>query len=53
MRYPRSDGQLKAKRFDSNQAEAITEAVRTGVTGGVATNVWLNCVRIWRRWKAA
>lgn len=29
--------QLKAKGFDSNQAEAITEAVRTGVTGGVAT----------------
>ena len=29
--------QLKAKGFDSDQAEAITEAVRTGVTGGVAT----------------
>ena len=29
--------QLKAEGFDSNQAEAITEAVRTGVTGGVAT----------------
>lgn len=29
--------QLKAKGFDADQAEAITEAVRTGVTGGVAT----------------
>ena len=29
--------QLKAKGFDSDQAEAITEAVRTGITGGVAT----------------
>ena len=29
--------QLKTKGFDSDQAEAITEAVRTGVTGGVAT----------------
>ena len=29
--------QLKARGFDSDQAEAITEAVRTGVTGGVAT----------------
>jgi hypothetical protein len=29
--------QLEAKGFDSDQAEAITEAVRTGVTGGVAT----------------
>lgn len=29
--------QLKAKGFDTDQAEANTEAVRTGVTGGVAT----------------
>ena len=30
--------QLQAKGgFESEQAEAITEAVRTGVTGGVAT----------------
>ena len=28
---------LKARGFDSDQAEAITEAVRTGVIGGVAT----------------
>ena len=28
---------LKAKGFDADQAEAITEAVRIGVTGGVAT----------------
>ncbi len=28
--------QLKAKGFDSDQADAITEAVRAGVTGGVA-----------------
>ena len=29
--------QLRAKGFEDEQAEAITEAVRTGVTGGVAT----------------
>lgn len=29
--------QLKARGFEAGQAEAITEAVRTGVTGGVAT----------------
>ncbi|MDE0345908.1 MAG: hypothetical protein OXI66_09025 [Boseongicola sp.] len=29
--------QLKARGFTSDQAEAITEAVRAGVTGGVAT----------------
>ncbi|MCY3879410.1 MAG: hypothetical protein OXF74_09560 [Rhodobacteraceae bacterium] len=29
--------QLKAKGFSSDQAEAITETVRAGVTGGVAT----------------
>lgn len=28
---------LEAKGFSSEQAEAVTEAVRTGVTGGVAT----------------
>ena len=30
-------GRLKSKGFDSDQAEAITEAIRTGVTGGIAT----------------
>ncbi len=34
--------QLKAKGFDSDQAEAITEAVRSGVTGGVATRADLS-----------
>lgn len=29
--------QLKAKGFSADQAEAITEAVRAGVTGGIAT----------------
>ena len=29
--------QLKARGFSADQAEAITEAVRAGVTGGVAT----------------
>lgn len=29
--------QLKARGFEADQAEAITEAVRTGVTGGVAS----------------
>ena len=29
--------QLRARGFDSDRAEAITEAVRTGETGGVAT----------------
>ena len=29
--------QLKARGFDADQAEAITEVVRAGVTGGVAT----------------
>ncbi len=28
--------ELKAKGFDADQAEAITDAVRAGVTGGVA-----------------
>ena len=28
---------LEARGFDAGQAEAITEAVRAGVTGGVAT----------------
>lgn len=37
IRYPRSEAQFKAKGFDYDQAEAITKAVRTGVTGGVAT----------------
>lgn len=28
---------LKAKGFEADQAEAITDAIHTGVTGGVAT----------------
>ena len=37
--------QLKAKGFSSDQAEAITEAVRAGVTGGVATKADLAEIR--------
>ena len=37
--------QLEAKGFDSAQAEAITEAVRAGVTGGVATKADLALLR--------
>ena len=43
--------QLKAKGFEADQAEAITEAVRTGVTGGVATKADLAALEsrlIWR-----
>jgi len=29
--------QLEARGFTSEQAEAVTEAIRSGVTGGVAT----------------
>ena len=32
---------LEARGFDAAQAEAITEAVRAGVTGGVATKAGL------------
>ncbi|MDE0209255.1 MAG: DUF1640 domain-containing protein [Boseongicola sp.] len=37
--------QLKARGFDPDQAEAIAEAVRTGVTGGVATKADLAGLR--------
>ena len=37
--------QLKARGFTSDQAEAITEAVRAGVTGGVATKADLEELR--------
>ena len=38
--------QLKARGFDADQAEAITEAVRAGVTGGVATKADLAELRV-------
>ena len=38
--------QLKAKGFEAEQAEAITEAVRTGVTGGVATKADLAEIKV-------
>ena len=37
--------QLKARGFDADQAEAITDAVRTGVTGGVATKADISELR--------
>ncbi|MXW27229.1 MAG: DUF1640 domain-containing protein [Dehalococcoidia bacterium] len=37
--------QLEAKGFTSDQAEAITGAVRAGVTGGVATKADLSDLR--------
>ena len=37
--------QLEAKGFNSAQAEAITEAVRAGVSGGVATKSDLMLIR--------
>ncbi len=37
--------QLKARGFDADQAEAITEVVRAGVTGGVATKADLADLR--------
>ena len=37
--------QLETKGFTTEQAEAVTEAVRTGVTGGVATKADLAEVR--------
>ena len=36
---------LEAKGFDAGQTEAITEAVRAGVTGGVATKADLTALR--------
>ena len=45
--------QLKAKGFSSDQAEAITEAVRAGVTGGVATKVDIAELRTELRWMEA
>ena len=35
---------LEARGFETGQAEAITEAVRAGVTGGVATKADLSSV---------
>lgn len=43
--------QLKAKGFESDQAEAITEAVRTGVTGGVATKADLSALESRLTWR--
>ncbi|MXW86520.1 MAG: DUF1640 domain-containing protein [Boseongicola sp. SB0673_bin_14] len=43
--------QLKAKGFDPDQAEAITEAVRTGVTGGVATKADLAELETRLKWR--
>ena len=37
---------LRAGGFDPDQADAIAEAVRTGVTGGVATNADIAEVKI-------
>lgn len=37
--------QLEAKGFNSGQAEAITQAVRAGVTGGIATKADLAALR--------
>ncbi|MCY4202359.1 MAG: hypothetical protein OXD38_07050 [Aestuariivita sp.] len=45
--------QLKAKGFSSDQAEAITETVRAGVTGGVATKVDIAELRTELRWMKA
>ena len=45
--------QLKAKGFSSDQAEAITEAVRAGVTGGVATKVDIAELKTELRWMKA
>ena len=42
IRYPGGDTSAQGQRFfDADQAEAITEAVRAGVTGGVATKAGL------------
>ena len=43
--------QLKAKGFEADQAEAITEAVRTGVTGGVATKADLASLESRLTWR--
>ena len=45
--------QLETKGFTSDQAEAITEAVRTGVTGGVATRADISELRTELRWMKA
>ena len=42
--------QLKAKGFDPDQAEAITDAVRAGVTGGVATRADIAELQADLRW---
>ncbi len=43
---PSAPRQLKAREIDGDQTEAITEAVRAGVVGGVATKADLAEVRI-------
>lgn len=48
--------QLEAKGFDSDQAEAIANAVRTGVTGGVATKADIAELKtdlLWIKWIGA
>ena len=44
---------LEARGFETGQAEAITEAVRAGVTGGVATKADLSGVATELRGKIA
>ena len=44
---------LRAGGFDPNQADAIAEAVRTGVTGGGATNADIAELRTDLRWVKA
>lgn len=43
--------QLKAKGFEADQAEVITDAVRTGVTGGVATKADLAALESRLTWR--
>lgn len=45
--------QLETKGFTPDQAEAIAEAVRTGVTGGVATRADISELRTELRWMKA
>jgi len=45
--------QLKAKGFDADRAEAITDAIRAGVTGGVATGADIAELRTDLRWLKA
>ncbi len=45
--------QLESKGFSSDQAEAITEAVRVGVTGGVASRADVAEPRTDLRWMKA